>query len=283
MHSNLTNERNPFIALTPYWNADLGKKGDKTPWSQNVRVQGVYNLVPSNQDNFGHAGGFAQYTLDYKKRDFLSNTKVRIDYVDMKSLFAGVSNVSASRLFVESTNTFRYLKNKMSRFVELRFFSGALLMDKTEILSGDSRLGLSLNGSNGAQDLFFENYYFGRNEFNGVWGAQREDNMGAFKTGRTILTNRWMATSNLYAQLPVKYLGFLGVFADFGAFGTQVDVEFAANVGLGMRLGDVFGIYFPLYSTDNIMQSLGGNYAVRIRFTLKMNLVNQLNLRKMIN
>lgn len=283
MHSNLTNERNPFIALTPYWNADLGKKGDKTPWSQNVRVQGVYNLVPSNQDNFGHAGGFAQYTLDYKKRDFLSNTKVRIDYIDMKSLFTGVSNVSASRLFVESTNTFRYLKNKMSRFVELRFFGGALLMDKTEILSGDSRLGLSLNGSNGAQDLFFENYYFGRNEFNGVWGAQREDNMGAFKTGRTILTNRWMATSNLYAQLPVKYLGFLGVFADFGAFGTQVDVEFAANVGLGMRLGDVFGIYFPLYSTDNIMQSLGGNYAERIRFTLKMNLVNQLNLRKMIN
>ena len=177
----------------------------------------------------------------------------------------------------------------MSRFIELRLFAGTFLIDHTSAPFGnttitDQRLAFSLNGSAGYQDMFFENYYFGRSETVGLWGAQREDNMGAFKTGGNLFGKVWMSTANLYAQLPIKKLGFLGVFADLGAFGKDVPgVEFAANVGLGMRLGDVFGIYFPLYSTDNIMQSMGGNYAERIRFTLKMNLVNQLNLRKMIN
>jgi len=79
-----------------------------------------------------------------------------------------------------------------------------------------------------------------------------------------------------------KKLGWIGAFADLGAFGTPSGAEMAANLGLGVRLGSVFGIYFPLYSTDNMMP-VNGNYAERIRFTLRMNPMHKLNLRKLIN
>lgn len=289
--SRLTNEQIPFLAFTPYWSADLGKKGDKTPWSHNILVQGVYAGRQNNGWRFGHAGAFSQYALEYKKRDFQSKTKLRVDYLltDYK-LHISNDNASAMRLQMETTNKYRYMKNKMSRFVELRLFAGTFLIDNSNSAlgsqtDGDTRLALSLNGSEGRQDMFFENYYFGRSENGGMWGAQREDNMGAFKTGGNLYGKVWMSTANLYAQLPIKKLGFLGVFADLGAFGKDIPgIEFAANVGLGMRLGDIFGIYFPVYSTDNIMQSISSNgYAERIRFTLRLNPVNQLNLRKLIN
>ena len=111
---------------------------------------------------------------------------------------------------------------------------------------------------------------------------QRDDNHGAFKTGVGFVTDTWMATANLYAPLPIKKLGWIGAFADLGAFGTSGGAEMAANLGLGVRLGSVFGIYFPLYSTDNMMP-VSGNYAERIRFTLRMNPMHKLNLRKLIN
>jgi hypothetical protein len=288
--STLTNQQTPFLAFTPYWNADLGRKGDKTPWSQNVLVQGVYNTNLNNGLRFAHSGAFAQYKLDYETRDFQMKAKLRVDYMESNFNFGFiVDEVRASRLQLEHTTKYRYLKNKMSRFVELRLFGGTFLIDNASYTMGgvtitDPRMALSINGSNGSQDLFFENYYFGRSETSGVFGAQREDNMGAFKSGGTILTNRWMTTANMYAQLPIKRLGFLGVFADLGAVGGDSGTEFVGNIGLGMRLGEVFGVYFPIYSTDNIIQSTGSNaYAERIRFTLKMNLVNQLNFRKLIN
>lgn len=290
-NSNLTNDRNPFIAFTPYWNADLGRKGDKTPWSHNIRLQGVYNIVPNDQLNGGHYGAFTEYGLQFKTRDFQSNNKVRLDYIETNYQFPfSDDNSYAMRLQFETNNKYRYMKNKMSRFVELRWFAGTMLIDNTSSPFGsstvtDERLAFSLNGAAGFQDMFFENYYFGRSEVAGFWGAQREDNMGGFKTGGNLYGQVWMSTANLYAQLPIKKLGFLGVFADLGAFGKDVPgIELAANVGLGMRLGDIFGIYFPVYSTDNIIASTGSNgYAERIRFTLRLNPVNQLNLRKLIN
>ena len=285
--NNLTIERSPFLALTPYWSADLGKKGDATPWSHNLLFQGVYNMSDNSGLRYGHSGAFGQYSVDYKKRDLQSKTKLRVDYIQTNFNFGLIDDNSyAMRLHAESTNKFRYLKNKMSRYLELRLFAGTIMIDNTSVPVGsdiisDDRLLFSLNGTNGMQDLFFENYYFGRFETDGLWGAQREENMGAFKTGGELL-GTWMTSANIYMQLPVKYLGMFGAFADLGAFGNSSTTNLAANVGLGMRLGDIFGLYFPLYSTDNITQNMGG-YAERIRFTLRLNPVNQLNFRKLIN
>jgi hypothetical protein len=213
-----------------------------------------------------------QFTADYKKRDYQFSTKLRAELVDN-------GYISTGRIQLESTHTYRYLRNKLSRAFELRLFGG-VITNSSAMLPNEFRF--ASNGTNGFQDLFFENYYLGRGATSGMFTNQRDDNQGSFKTGVGILSDSWMATANLYAPLPVKRLGWIGAFADFGAFGTPSGTEMAVNLGLGVRLGSVFGIYFPLYSTDNMMP-INGNYAERIRFTLKMNPMHKVNLRQLIN
>lgn len=271
-----------FYAFSPYWSADIGKKGDATPWSQNILVQGIANYRQNASFDNDYFGAFAQYSLDYKKRDYKSQSKWRVEGVSANS-------TSMTRATIESTHRFRYLKKSNPTWLEIRVFGGAFLVDKTSLNTpfgtfNDSRLQLSLNGTSGGQDLFMENYYFGRGANSGMFNQQRDDNHGAFKAAGALNTSSWMATTNLYSPLPVKRLGFIGAFADLGAIGVQNGTEFVANLGLGIRLGDVFGLYFPLYSTQNMINSTGSNaYAERIRFSLKMNPVNKISLRKLMN
>ena len=263
-----------FYAFSPYWSADLGKKGNATPWSHNIMVQGTANFVQTTSFDDDYIAAFAQYGVDYKKRDYNSQSKLRFEAADAQSS-------SMARITLESVHKFRYLKKSKSKWLEVRAFGGAFLGANPV----DSRLQLSLNGTNGGQDLFLENYYFGRGATSGMFTQQHDDNQGAFKTAGLMNTSTWLATCNLYTPLPVKYLGFFGAFADLGAIGGPGgSTDFVANLGLGIRLGDVFGLYFPLYSNDNIMSRIGSNnYAERIRFSLKMNPVNKINLRKLIN
>jgi hypothetical protein len=270
-----------FYALSPYWNADLGTKGDATPWSHNILVQGIMNYRQGGLIEYDYFGGFAQYTLGFKKRDYNSQTKLRVEAVDTE-----ISNFV--RASIESKHSIRYNKRRSARRLEIRAFAGGFINENG--INLDERMRFSLNGTNGQQDLFFENYYFGRGATTGIFTQQHDDNQGAFKTAGNLNISSWMTTANIYAPLPIKRLGFIGAFADLGAFGDldsftlSSGFELAANVGLGIRLGDFFGIYFPLYSTDNIMNSIGSNnYADRIRFSLKLNPVNKLNLRSILN
>jgi hypothetical protein len=54
----------------------------------------------------------------------------------------------------------------------------------------------------------------------------------------------------------------------------------ALNTGLGIRLGNIFGIYFPMWMSDEILNSFNTSgvfdeYGKKIRFTMSINLVNK--------
>jgi hypothetical protein len=54
----------------------------------------------------------------------------------------------------------------------------------------------------------------------------------------------------------------------------------ALNTGLGIRLGDFFGIYFPMWMSDEMVNSFNTDgvfdeYGKKIRFTMHFNLVNK--------
>jgi hypothetical protein len=101
--------------------------------------------------------------------------------------------------------------------------------------------------------------------------------MGGFKsTSGYGTTYNWMATTNIYFQLPIPIFGIFGVYADLGAFSNGFSVNTAINTGLAVRFGKVFGVYFPVWMSKELNDSFsGGKYGEKIRFTLKMNLVNQ--------
>ena len=88
-----------------------------------------------------------------------------------------------------------------------------------------------------------------------------------------------MAAVNTTFQLPIKPNIFVG-FVDVGA----VPLNFYVNAGLGIKLGDIFGVYFPLWRNTNMGANLYENYGNEIRLTIKFNpAVKPLILKKIIN
>jgi hypothetical protein len=112
--------------------------------------------------------------------------------------------------------------------------------------------------------------------------------MGGFKSTSNYGTNsQWVATANFYAQLPFGP-GIFGVFADAGVFPSSIvidETKTAFDVGLGIRLGKVAGLYFPLYISKDMNDAYGTlNYTTRIRFTLRMSITNRgINFGKLLN
>ena len=188
------------------------------------------------------------------------------------------------RILVESTYRFRYLKKRMNRWIELRGFIGHTYLNNFSTTNA-YQYSMSLSGADGQQDLFVDEYYFGRNETQGIWSQQRDENMGGFKSTSWYGTTSYtMATANLYFQFPFKP-NIFGVFADFGTFYNGTSFNGAINTGLALRIGKVFGVYFPLWMSKQMDASYNSkNYAERIRFTLKMNIQSKpLNFMKLLN
>lgn len=256
-----------FIA-SPYWFAKIGnRKNQQLPYSNSIRVQTMYRADILNGSNTQHVGVFLEYNFDYVKPDHKINAKLRTDFatnIDNSAQF-GRSSLAASY-------SYRYSKNKMKRWISIRGYVGGF-WDNNFKTSTNPNYTLAVSGMNGAQDIFVEDYYFGRGLPTGIWSQQRGENMGGFLSASNFgATDQWMATGNFYFQLPIKP-NFFGVFADFGTVRLGATNYGLFNTGLALRFGDVFGLYFPLYMNDILENSFTTkNYAERIRFSLKLNI-----------
>jgi hypothetical protein len=272
-----------YLSIAPFWAAKLGNRKSAGPFSHDVLLQGIikYDIVGGLQHQYN--GGFVRYNMDLNFPDHQLNVKLRNDYIQ-------TAEIEMSRILLESTYKFRYMKKNMKRWVELRGFIGnTYLFDLPDNNTAVYQypFAMSLSGSDGQQDLFFEEYYFGRNSISGIWSQQRNEDMGGFKSTSYSygITTNWMATTNLYVQLPIPKLGIFGAFVDFGAFSNGVSVNTAINTGLAVRFGKIFGLYFPVWMSKELNDSFGNSrYAEKIRFTLKFNPINKsLKLGSLLN
>lgn len=277
-----------YLTVAPYWTAKIGQRKDQKPVSQTVRVQTLYrkNVADIKVDEY--FGAYAEYKFAYTKPDHVVEAKLRDEFI-MNS----AANEQMGRITLEAKYKFRYMRNKMQRWIEIRGFVGQQYLNESTAMSMD-RYGMSLAGNSGTQDLFTDEYFFGRTETTGLWSQQRMENMGGFKSTNNFgTTNTTMITGNLYFQLPLK-TGLLGVFADAGVFDTNLPgmgTKFSQgvfNTGLCVRMGDIFGVYFPLLMSNNLVNSYGSsdifvNYGQKVRFTLRLNLINKpINLSSLL-
>jgi hypothetical protein len=161
----------------------------------------------------------------------------------------------------------------MTREIKLRIYGGFNLAYNpgSSYYNAMGRYSISMFGSAGYQDVFAENYFFNRAT---VYGAQYTDDMGGFRTGSNNLrmSNFWASTMNATVQLPIQPNMFVA-FADFGVYDNGVGVAALYNAGLGINLGDIVGVYFPLVQSVN-MGDLYQNYKTSIRLTLRFNPFN---------
>ena len=280
MDSSSTIRKNDgtYLAIAPYWNVKIGNRTN-SPFSQNFTLQGIGKYDFYNSLKTDYIGGFAKYAIDFTRPDHQVHFALRTDLIKAQ-------DAEMARVNIDASYKFRYLKNKIKRWVEVRGFIGNTYNLNLTQGTNTYRYSMSLSGSDGSQDLFFEDYYFGRNANSGIWSQQRDENMGGFKsTSRYGTTTHFMATGNLYLQLPIPKMSIFGLFADFGAFSNGTSVNSAINTGVGIRLAKVFAIYFPVWMSKELNDSFGtSNYARKIRFTLKMNIVNKgLKLSSLLN
>ncbi|XOV67466.1 MAG: M1 family metallopeptidase [Fluviicola sp.] len=268
-----------YLAVLPYWTAKIGHRGDDKPFSQTIRVQSMYRQDVFDPNMLERAGGYVEYNFTYSNPDHNFVGKVRNDFI---AEINTTNEVSVSRLMVEGTYKYRYLKNKQKRWIEIRGFIGQTLYKQFIGGANDYPYQFSLAGASGMQDLFLDEYFLGRNEFEGAWSQQRVENMGGFKsTSYYGNTSGTMIAGNLYLDLPIK-TGLIGAFFDAGTYTdwTGAMAPVALNTGLGVRLGNFFGIYFPMWMSDEMLNSFNTDgvfdeYGKKIRFTMHFNLVNK--------
>ncbi|MEM7103491.1 MAG: M1 family metallopeptidase [Bacteroidota bacterium] len=153
--------------------------------------------------------------------------------------------------------------------------------------------------SQGQSDYHFDNVYFGRGEQNGVFSQQIYLDQGGFKTPLSSVSegtsNKLVVALNLKSDLPVAIPIPIRPYLDFGYFretrrsvllnDVSASDQIFFNGGLALELGEgVFGIYFPLFSSQNLNTQLKsrGDYLKRISFTLNLDLANPLKLAKNI-
>jgi hypothetical protein len=247
---------------------NLGNRKSASPISHSFLIQTISSTIKSGSNSTNEMGGFVKFATHYVKADHQADLILRSDY--MKN--TGNSN-EVGRVSMEGNYRFRYLKNKMKRWVELRAYFGSNYRYKDDDNTG--RYLISMSGVSGNQDIFYEDYFFARSATSGFFANQRNADMGGFKTtSNAASTSFWMTTGNFYLQLPIKP-NVLGVFADAGTYSNGSATNGIFVTGLGMRLGKVFGVYFPLYQSDNMGALFTSNYSKNIRFTLKMNIVNK--------
>jgi hypothetical protein len=271
-------DNNYFVAFSPYLAINFGERKARHAFHHDLLIQGIYkeNML-GNNISYNDQGIFVQHTSNYRKPMYQAQWTNRFEYFKTGEEFI-------SRIWTNLNQNFNYSVGKMDRSVTLNLFGGYTLNHQYSNLSGD-RFFWAMNGLQGQQDLFLEDYNFGRSDVSGIWSQQRMERHGQFHTGNSAGSNiNWLTTATVYAQLPIKP-NFFGVFADFGAGrGTFQTVDMYYNAGVALRLGKVFGIYFPMvYGNNTFSGDLFTNYAQNIRFSLRINPVNRLGLHALLN
>ncbi len=195
--------------------------------------------------------------------------------------------------YLKATAEFKYRLNyKSKKGLHIRSFIGYFLQN-TRRESGSvsnyvfTRGSLSLAGM-GRTDPWFDDYYFGRNESSGLLTQQiHTQSQGGFKAPLSPLTpfghsNDFLMTVNLKFDLPMNfpsYIPNIRPYIDLGYFSdkhTSSEASpFVVSLGIGVEfLDDRIGIYFPLWSTDNLKSDLNTNrerYMSKVSFAIDLN------------
>ncbi|MDD2982972.1 MAG: M1 family metallopeptidase [Crocinitomicaceae bacterium] len=257
-----------YAAAMPYVFLKIGNRKNSSPFSNQVLIQTIYRNDQLGSQTTDQAGAYLNYQFSYLRQDHQLTSNVRFELMDNLR-----NSNEMSRTSLDVTYRFRYLKNKKKSWVELRAYIGGFTSYTMNTLN-DNRYDLSLAGSNGFQDIFLEDYFFDRTRTASLSSnTQRLSNQGGFRTTSNFGSSQeWISSANFYIESPIK---IFGVYADLGSFSKDKVVYGVAAAGIGIRLGKVVGVYFPVWMSKNLNDAYaGGKYGEKIRLSLKLNLVN---------
>lgn len=270
-----------FAGLSPFMKIVFGDRSKKNKSYSYAELKGIikgdYNQGALWERSFGFK---SKYIFRKKFKNATFSVSPTLTYMEQDADLIEGGNDLFFRAELKSSFSFDYRIGKMKRSINLSAYFGKNLVTQLNTNDGD-RQSINMSGVRGRQDLFLEQYYFSRYQSG---GRQQMDGMGGFYSTSNVGSNRnWISSFNAYISLPVKPNVF-GVFLNQGLFPKGQKMDYMMNTGLALKIGDVFGVYFPLYRSSNMGDLFKSNYLDEIRFTLQFNIVESgLNIGGFIN
>ncbi len=292
-----------YARLVPYVNIELNKK-PASNFFQNVQWRTIWLNTQTPQ--FDKEG-------KYVNNKWGDNFIHELSYFgeNRRKLNPFSANITLEQQAYESFNgKEHYLKASLewnSRFTyaeknnfDIRVFGGFFL-ENTRRNAGGIFPGAFNLTSQGWNDYRFEDYYFGRTDFEGSWSRQvtiREGGMknvigGGFYLGRS---NNYIISLNLKSDLPMRLPLNLPLkpYFDIGYFDnaqpTGVNDSFKDQLlwsgGITLEvMNQAFAIYFPLINSKNIQDRYAerGNYWHRVAFTIDLKRLNPLRFAERLD
>ena len=270
-----------FLGVTPYLKVIFGDRSQKNRSFSYAELKGIWQGDFSQnlalyQNNYGLRAKYL-FQKEFKNTSFIISPSATY-YEQSTETEDGFDINRMLRAELNASFNIKYRLGYMKRYLSFNAYIGKNLVSELTTFDSDD-LNISMTGVEGGRDLFLEQYYFDRA------GVQQQiDGMGNFYSTSSVGTNgNWVASFNSYLALPLKP-NLFGLFYNQGLYPSSEKVEYVSNAGLALRIGDVFGVYFPLVRSQNMGSLYKESYLDEIRFTLQFNIVeNGFNLGSFIN
>lgn len=186
--------------------------------------------------------------------------------------------------YIKFTSTYQYkYQFAKSKFLKIRLFGSYFLQNSergsSSFASSLARGSISLTPQ-GFSDHLYDDFYFGRNQQEGIFSQQIGTAEGGFKTAvgsanRIGLSNNFGFAVNFMIDTPI----FIKPFFDVGYYATKTTTEADFNnetifsIGLALEiLDDGLGVYLPLFNSSQISDIYEiRSFLSRISFKIDLN------------
>jgi len=250
-----------------------------------------------------------RYTVITKGSESRYLNQLRFVVRDARALYPYSAELMAeqAKYFVRLSFTGNYYFNYNEKYgVDVRLFAGKFFY--TGNITNTARFQtdpyhLNLTGANGYEDYTYNNYFAGRNEFEGFASQQIMQRDGFFKVRTDLLaskigkTDDWLASINFTSDIPdqINILNILPVkipvkaFLDIGTFAEAWDKDaevsrIVYDAGLQVSLlKNTVNIYFPLLYS-RVFKDYFLSYIPEKRFRTNISFsidIQNINLKKL--
>jgi hypothetical protein len=268
-----------FTVIKPYAIMELGSAKRRKGFTHFLEATGLFDWqLPKDFELI--SGLRMRYSGN--RQGVVSALEYKID-LESVNQSSPLTNSTTGRAQVEAKYTWNYIATKKKgRSIELRGYLGkvGMLSDgRTPGLSDNNEnMYLMLSGASGKQDVFYDEYFRGRNSAptlnNNSWegqynfttnGQQRIDNMGGMGTATFLGSRTSLAAINFSMSLP-KVPSMIRVFADYARMPNPVIPTLPGvlsfptkffDAGLMIRTG-FLQVSVPLFINNDLLKTLGG-------------------------
>lgn len=267
--SSFADNRSFYASASPYFRVDFSNKSKAYPLEHMVLLQGLAKQTRRGGFYLREFGGFATWNTFWKKGRNNFSSVLRSDYILNDNTDEKVGRIMGSAEYGYDYLAASNWKGK----IRIRSFFGYNYQFDVTNTGSRYRYGIPLNGMNGTQDVFVEEFFLNRSS-----ELQRANNRGGFYSGSDFgIADTWMQTNSLFIGVPTPQFvpGQVGVFGNYGFFESNGVQYTPYAVGVGYELGEFLGLYYAIAESDNLSNAYASSsFGQRIRVTLNIDLFN---------